>query len=142
MSLEKSQKIVKVLGILSIISAVLGIILAVSMLGLTGFGAATMDSATMDDETAGGLVSLGLIGVVVLVGAVVDLLQGIFSLQAAKDASKALPLWIISIVGVVLSVISLINSFGGGTQGIFSAIFGLAVSCGIFYLANIIKKNA
>ncbi len=35
-----------------------------------------------------------------------------------------------------------INSFGNGTQEIFSAVFGLAISCGIFYLANNIKRNA
>ena len=142
MSLEKSQKIVKVLGILSIISAVLGIIAAIGMFGLTGLGAASLDTAAIDEETAGSLVGLGLIGVVILVSAIVELLQGIFSLRAAKDASKPTPLWVISIISVVFSVISLINSFGSGTQEIFSAIFGLAISCGIFYLANNIKKNA
>ena len=142
MSLEKSQKIVKVLGILSIISAVLGIIAAIGMFGLTGLGAASLDTAAIDDETAGNLVGLGLIGVVILASAIVELLQGIFSLRAAKDASKATPLWVISIISVVFSVISLINSFGSGTQEIFSAIFGLAISCGIFYLANNIRKNA
>ena len=142
MSLEKSQKIVKVLGILSIISAVLGIIAAIGMFGLTGLGAASLDTAAIDEETAGSLVGLGLIGVVILASAIVELLQGIFSLRAAKDASKATPLWVISIISVVFSVISLINSFGSGTQGIFSAIVGLAISCGIFYLANNIRKNA
>ena len=142
MSLEKSQKIVKVLGILSIISAVLGIIAAIGMFGLTGLGAASLDTAAIDEETAGSLVGLGLIGVVILASAIVELLQGIFSLRAAKDASKATPLWVISIISVVFSVISLINSFGSGTQEIFSAIFGLAISCGIFYLANNIRKNA
>ena len=142
MCLEKSQKIVKVLGILSIISAVLGIIAAIGMFGLTGLGAASLDTAAIDEETAGSLVGLGLIGVVILASAIVELLQGIFSLRAAKDASKATPLWVISIISVVFSVISLINSFGSGTQEIFSAIFGLAISCGIFYLANNIKKNA
>ena len=142
MCLEKSQKIVKVLGILSIISAVLGIIAAIGMFGLTGLGAASLDTAAIDEETAGSLVGLGLIGVVILASAIVELLQGIFSLRAAKDASKATPLWVISIISVVFSVISLINSFGSGTQEIFSAIFGLAISCGIFYLANNIRKNA
>ena len=52
------------------------------------------------------------------------------------------PLWVISIISVVFSVISLINSFGSGTQEIFSAIFGLVISCGIFCLANNIRKNA
>ena len=142
MSLEKSQKIVKVLGILSIISAIAGLIVAIGMFGLAGVGAASMDAAAIDDQTAGGLVGLGLIGVVLLLSAIVDLFQGIFSLRAAKDASKVQPLWVISIISIVLGVISLINSFGNGIQEIFSAIFSLVISCGIFYLANNIKKNA
>jgi len=142
MSLEKSQKVVKVLGILSVISAVLGLIAAIGMFGLTGLGAASIDTAAIDDQTAAGLASLGMVGIILLVSAIVELLQGIFSLRAAKDASKAMPLWIISIISVAFGVLSLINSFGKGTQEIFSAIFGLAISCGVFYLANNIKKAA
>ena len=40
--------------------------------------------------------------------------------------------------GVYRTAITLKN----GTQEIFSAVFGLAISCGIFYLANNIKRNA
>jgi len=79
---------------------------------------------------------------VLLVGAIVDLVQGIFSLRAAKDASKAMPLWVVAIISVVLNIFSLINSFGNGTQEILTAVFSLLISCGVFYLANNIKKNA
>ena len=116
MSLEKSQKVVKVLGILSVISAVLGLIAAIGMFGLTGLGAASIDTAALDDQTAAGLASLGMVGIILLVSAIVELLQGIFSLRAAKDASKAMPLWIISIISVLgvpmASVITVLATCG------------------------------
>lgn len=89
MSLEKSQKIVKVLGILSIIGAVASFIVALGMFGLGGSGAANM--AANDDNAATGVAVVIVLGVVMLVEGVVSLVQGVFSLQAAKDATKATP---------------------------------------------------
>ena len=139
MSLEKSQKIVKVLGILSIIGAVASFIVALGMFGLGGSGAANM--AANDDNAATGVAVVIVLGVVMLVEGVVSLVQGVFSLQAAKDATKAQPLWIISIIGVVLAVLSVIASFtNNGGQDVLTKIFSLIISCFTFYLANNIKK--
>ncbi len=138
MSLEKSQKIVKVLGILSIIGAVASFIVALGMFGLGGVGVANMDSSNSDAVQGAGIV-FGL-GIVMLVEGVISLMQGIFSLRAAKDASKAQPLWIISIIGVVLAVFSVISSFTSGGQDVLTEIFSLIISCFTFYLANNIKK--
>ena len=143
MSVEKSQKIVKVLGILSIIAAIGGLLAAIGMFSLAGAGAAAVNTAVaVDGQTAGGLVSIGLFGVILLVSSITELLQGIFSLRAAKDASKVQPLWVISIISVVMNAISLVNSFSRDTQSILTAIFALIISCFVFYLANNIKKNA
>ena len=138
MSLEKSQKIVKVLGILSIIGAVASFIVALGMFGLGGVGVANMDSSNSDAVQGAGIV-FGL-GIVMLVEGVISLMQGIFSLRAAKDASKAQPLWIISIIGVVLAVFSVISSFTSGGQDVLTEIFSLIISCFTFSLANNIKK--
>ena len=140
MSLEKSQKIVKVLGILSIISAVLGFIAAIGMLGIGGFGAASLD--VNDENVAAGVAVMVILGVVLLVDGVVSLLQGIFSLRAARDATRANPLWIISLIGVILAVLSVIASItnGEGGQNVLSEIFSLVISCFTFYLANNITK--
>ena len=138
MSLEKSQKIVKVLGILSIISAVLGFIAAIGMLGIGGFGAASLD--VNDENVAAGVGIMVLLGIVLLVDGIVSLLQGIFSLRAAKDAAKATPLWIFSLIGLVLAVLSLIASITNGGQGVLTEIFSLVISGFTFYLANNIKK--
>ena len=141
MSLEKSQKIVKVFGILSIISAVLALLGGLAMLGIGGIGAATAGE-TADQELAMGIGVALLAGVAAILTGVVDLVEGIFCMKAAKDAGKAQPLWIVSIIAVIFAAITLITSFKNGTQEILSAVFSLAVNCFVLYLANNIKKHA
>lgn len=141
MSLEKSQKIIKVFGILSIISAILALLGGLAMLGIGGIGAATAGE-TPDQELAMGIGVALFAGVAALLTGVVDLAEGIFCMRAAKDAGKAQPLWIVSIIAVVFAAITLIASFKNGTQEILSAVFSLAVNCFVLYLANNIKKHA
>ena len=139
MEKSTSQKIIKVLGILSIIGAVLCLVGAAGMFGVGGIGALSVDPE--DSEMATGVVALFLGGFLLLISGLLELLQGIFSLRAAKDATKAQPLWVISVISLILSVISLISSFGKGGQEVFSAIFSVIVSAVILYLANNIKKQ-
>ena len=139
MDLAQSQKIIKILGILSIVAAVFVLIGAAGLIGIGGFGAATMD--VNGEEVAGGVVSLVLVGIVMLATGILSLLEGIFSLQAAKDAAKAGPLWVISLVSVIGPVASmLLNIVSGGS--FTSGLVSLLINCFIFYLANNIKKHA
>jgi len=140
MSLEKSQKIVKVLGILSIIGAVVSFIAALGLLGVSGFSATKLENAS--DEMVQGVAIFLVLGIIMLVSGVFELLQGIFSLKAAKDATKAQPLWVISLISVVLDALSMITSFTNksSVQDILTEIFTLAIACFTFYLANNIKK--
>ena len=141
MNRSTSQKIVKVLGILSIIGAILCLILAASMIGVASAGIAS-DAVLVSDEAAGGVVIVLFTAIIMLVSGILSLIEGIFALRAAKDARKATPLWVISLISVVVSAVSLISSFGDGASAILSGIFTLAIDCVIFYLANNIKKQA
>ena len=94
MDLAKSQKIVKVLGILDIISAVLCVLAAVAFFGLGGLALNTEEAATNTDLQQGVAIFFAL-GIIMLVNAVADLLEGIFALRTAKDASKVKPLWVL-----------------------------------------------
>jgi heme/copper-type cytochrome/quinol oxidase subunit 1 len=142
MSLEKSQKIVKVMGILSIIGAVVSFIAALGLLGVGGFSATKLENA--NDELVQCVAIFLVLGIIMLVSGVFELLQGIFSLKAAKDATKAQPLWVISLISVVLDALSVISSFTNhsSVQDILTEIFTLAIACFTFYLANNIKKLA
>ena len=139
MSLEKSQKIVKVLGILSIIGAVIGFLLALSMLGVGGLSVFNVNESA-SDEVFMGIGLFLVLGIVTLVGSVFGLLEGIFSLKAAKDAAKAQPLWVISLISLVLDALSVIATLTNGGENVLTDIFTLAISAFTFYLANNIKK--
>ena len=138
MERSRSQKVVKVLGILSIIDAVLCLILAIGAL-LTAFGAGTRDVIT--DEVATGIGIMIFATIILLVTGIVDLIEGAFCLRAAKDARKAGPLWVVSMIAVILSVLSLITSFREGGQAIASGVATLAINCAIFFLANNIRNQ-
>ena len=141
MDLAKTQKIVKVLGIINIIAAVIGFIAGIGMFGISGAGAASEDIATNSDLQTGVAIFI-VMGVIMVVSSVVSLLEGIFALRAAKDASKVQPLWIFSIIGVVLGVMALIATITNGGENVLSDVFSLVISCFTFYLANNIKKLA
>ena len=140
MEKSTSQKIVKVLGILSIIGAVLCLLGAIGMFGMGGIGAVNAGE-TPDQDLAVGIASVLVAGILMLLSGIFELLQGIFSLRAAKDATKAQPLFVISIIALVFSVISLITSFGSDGQTIFSAVVSVVISAVVLYLANNIKKQ-
>ncbi|MCR5357938.1 MAG: hypothetical protein K6E63_11115 [Lachnospiraceae bacterium] len=130
MSVEKSQKILKIFGTLSIIGGVLMLIV--------GVGAA-YGAGMLDEE--GKAVAL-LMGIILIICGIVDLLQGIFSRNAAKDSSKIGPAWIFAIIGLATSVISMISSAIKDPGTIVSGLFSVAISALIFVAANTIKKNA
>lgn len=82
-------------------------------------------------------ISAGIAGMAIFfVIGLVSLLEGIFSLRGAKDASKIMPAWIFAIIGVIAGVVGL---FTGGSLG--GSIFSLIINIVIFIAANNIKKS-
>lgn len=141
MSLETSQKIVRVLGIIGIIVGALAMVGGFGMLGLGGVGIAGAPT-TPDDNLAMGIGVVFFLGIVMLVSGIVDILEGVFALRAAKDASKAMPLWIFAIIGLVLSVLALITGITNGSGSLLSDLVSVVLNGGFFYLANNIKNHA
>ena len=136
MSVETSEKILKVFGIIAIVIGSLGLLAGIITIvggGLLGAG--------LGDMGGGAVAGLAIIaGVVLLVGAIITLLEGIFSVRAAKDSSKIMPAFVFSIIGLVSGAIGLINAIA--SKGNFlSAIISLAISCLVFIAANTIRKN-
>ena len=140
MDLATSQKVVRIFGIIDIVVGVLVLVGGVGMFGLGGAGAAVGDLNDKNVVLGAGI--LMLLGIIMLVSGIASILEGVFSLRAAKDASKVKPLWVLSIINIVLSVINLIGSFSNDGTSIFSGIISLAINAVIFYLANNIKNYA
>ncbi len=138
MNVETSKKILKVFGIIDIITGIIGILVGILALG---GGGVLMAAAGAEEEVAVGSAIVVIIGVIILIAGIVGLLEGIFSVRAAKDTSKIMPAWVFAILGVVMQAISVCTSFKSGARAIITGILWLAVSVLIFVAANTIKKN-
>ena len=136
MSLDTSNKILKVTGILSIIGGALMFVLG--LVTVIGGGAIGIVAEAQDEAVVGGIAVFA--GLMILFGAAVTLLEGIFSVRAAKDNSKINPAWIFAIIGLVSSIISMITNIANGGS-IFSGVISLALSILIFVAANTIKNS-
>ena len=145
-----SQKVLLVLSILNIIAAVLMLLGGLLvMLGGAMFGAAPASDAAaalqgtgVTQGEAGALV--GVAGFVIVFAGIVELLVGILGVRAANDNQKVMPVWVLSIIQVVLYAISLgmiITGGSFGTQGA-SAIISLILAVLVLWIANNIKREA
>ena len=150
MQRSRSQKVLLVLSILSIISAVIvlagGLIL---MVGGAAFGAADSAEAASVLEGSGitqgeaGLLASGA-GLVIICEGIVELIMGILDIRAANDNRKIMPVWVISIIELILSAISLITTIVNGsfaTQSV-SVIATLVFAGLMMWIANNIKMEA
>ena len=130
MSLKTSKLILKIFGIFSIICGIILIILGVMV--LVGASQLSPDEIASDPSISAGVSGMALLFIL----GILSLLEGIFSLRGAKDASKIMPAWIFAIIGVIAAVVGL---FTGGSMG--GSISSLIVNIVIFIAANKIKKS-
>ena len=109
-----SQKVLKVFGVLELICAVINIVSAIQGAG-----------AVMWGET------------------VVSLLSAYLLFAAAKDTGKIMGAWIITLVSLILSVLSLILAISGG-EGVMmvGTVIALVLNLIAFIAANNVKKQA
>ena len=149
--LESARKTLKILGILSIIGGALSLIMAVVSFaggGLVAGSIATpgaIDAADMEGAAAAtGLLLIA--GGILVISGVFSLLLGIFSVRASSDFRKIGPAYVLAIMNLVMTVISVIFTLVGGAGINFSSIASCIVSIGlsvaIFMAAKTIKENA
>ncbi len=139
MSLETSQKILKVFGIFGIIAGAAVIIFGI--LGIVG-GSMAGSAASTEEETAVVAATLGG-AVVTLVEGIIGLFEGVCSLRASGDSSKIMPAWIFAILGLISGVAGVVNSAvgGDGISAILGSVVSLGISVLIFVAANTIKQS-
>ena len=149
MSINNAKTSLKILGILSIILSIPGLLFGIGLFSGSKIitenfiKSGSADAGSADEVFA--LTGLMIVaGIFVLVSAIVDLLLGIFSVRGAKDASKIKPAYVLSIVALVLSLISLIVDFAVNTSvsTILDGAAGIVIAIVIFWCANTIRKNA
>lgn len=146
-----SQTALLVLSILNIIAAVL-LLLGGLVVMLSGAVLGAVDSSEAAAALAGSGITqgeagviAGLAGFVVVFAGIIELVLGILGVRAANDNQKIMPVWVLAIIQVVLSVVTLIMDFAGGSfsaQQIGSSVVSLIVAALILWIANNIKKEA
>ncbi len=146
---ENARQTLKILGILTIIAGVLGLLAAIGIFagGAMLFGEAANSGALATADQQSVLVATGgftVLGIMSLVGGIVDLLLGIFSVRASNDFSKVQPAWVFSIIGLILAVIGVVVNLSSGINytSIASSVTAIVFSACIFWAANTIKQNA
>ena len=104
--MSNSQKYIKIVSILNVISGaayVLFALLAVLGVGLAGDAMSQMEGAPSKTAI---VVFVGSL----LVSGAITLLAGILGLGAAKDASKIKPVFTLSLIGFVITVLNIVLS--------------------------------
>ena len=142
MKLTTAQKVLKIVGIITIIGAILVILLGV--LATTGIGnAVEQNSAALEDaevSTGAGLMMLGSIALIV--GGIFDFVTGILSVMTSKNGKYAKVTLILTIISVVYSIVNSVASYtksGFTTSNVITLIVEIVLSVLLCVAANTVK---
>lgn len=142
MKLTTAQKVLKIVGIITIIGAILVILLGV--LATTGIGnAVEQNAAALDDaevSTGAGLMMLG--GIALIVGGFFDFVTGILSVMTSKNGKYAKVTLILTIISVVYSIVNSVASYtksGFTTSNVIMLIVEIVLSVLLCVAANTVK---
>ena len=135
MSLERAKRGLRNVGIFWIVCG--GFLTVMGIILLTGAGVAGSDPS--DAENAAKFLTGGITNLIIGLDA---LIEGILCIGASKKASRAMPVMIFAVLGIVLSIIKLVSgALHADPSGIASGLASLAVNGILFYMANIVKKG-
>jgi hypothetical protein len=138
MTVETSRKILKVVGILGIIFGVIFALGGVLMLA----GGSLAQQAGEISLTPEELKVMKLGGIASAVLGLITLLEGIFSVRAAKDFSKIMPAWVFALISLIFNAVDAIWSIiqSAEARTIATAAFSIALSILVLGAANKIKN--
>ena len=135
--MSNSQKYIKIVSILNVISGaayVVFAVLAVLGVGLAGDAMSQMEGAPSNAAIVAFIGSL-------LVSGAITLVSGILGLGAAKDASKIKPVFTLSLIGFVITLLNVILGAVGNNLDIGQIMELLAPALMLWCSYNV-KKEA
>ena len=134
----------KILNFAAVIHIICGIpMIVIGILGLSGTAAASVTPEIVESLAEAGPMTAGVVmalSAVILVIGFLATVEGVLARRAAKDPSKVMPVWYLSIALLVINVIGLILSIVTGTLGI-STIIELLFTGLVFQAAGFMKKE-
>lgn len=142
MNFETCKKILRIAGILTIISAVLTLLFAIA--GIAAGGAAVSNPGIEADPELQQNVGLAIAGsIILLLAAALGLVEGIVCYRAGKSGKKRA-----ATVAIFLAVLSTImyiaNQLRSAPQGtnIVSVIINIVLNVLVIYAAYVVRQNA
>ena len=134
----------KILNFAAVIHIICGIpMIVIGILGLSGTAAASVTPEIVESLAEAGPMTAGVVmalSAVILVIGFLATVEGVLARRAAKDPSKVMPVWYLSIALLVINVIGLILSIVTGTLEI-STIIELLFTGLVFQAAGFMKKE-
>lgn len=135
MKLSTAQKIMKIVGILTIVGAL--VVVGLGALVLYGMNNPEIANSTNTDSTA-----LLISGIALIVLGLIDFVTGILAVLSSKNGKYAKTTFILAVVSAVYSVAnSLINSIkqGFNTSNVISMMIELVLAVLLCVAANTVK---
>lgn len=141
------QKIIRIVSIINLIQGAFYFIMG-AMFIFGGAFIGTADPATLTTTTTGdvsltpaemGGIAAG-VGIIIFITGLVGLIVGILGMRAAKDATKIKPVWIMSIISLVLNIITFVSNLTQGNN-ILGSLAGVAIACLMFWACNNVKQS-
>ena len=141
MTMDSSKSI---LNAASIFGFIYGIpMMIIGILGLTGTSIASQ-VPEITSELADAAPAVAAVAVIAsaacLISGLLTIVEGILTRRAAKDPAKVMPVWVLSLVLLVMHGIAVVQNAMAGTLGI-STILSVVLTGIVFYAANFMKKE-
>ena len=143
MEMSFSRKFLNVAGILDYIMGTLALIISV-LISAAGVYVYMHPALAKEIPSDFGRFSVLVLGIAVAAGAVFTILYGYLERAAARDPARIMPVWVLSILSVVLGagsiVLNLVHQVA--IADLAFNFVGLAISILVLAAANNIKKEA
>ena len=141
MTVDSARKILNIAAVIHIICGIPMIVIGI--LGISGTAAASVAPEIAESLAEAGPMTAGVVMALSAITLVVGFLaavEGVLDRRAAKDPTKVMPVWYLSIVLLLINVAGLLLSIVTGTLGI-SSIIEILFTALVFSAANTIRKE-
>lgn len=142
MNFETGKRILRIAGILTIISAVLTLLFAIA--GIAAGGAAVSNPGIEADPELQQNVGLAIAGsIILLLAAALGLVEGIVCYRAGKSGKKraATVAMFLAVLSTIMYIANQLRSAPQGTN-IISVIINVALNVLVIYAAYVVRQNA
>lgn len=142
MDMALSKKVLNIAGIVDYITGGLTLILCVLAVALGAAGLSDPEFAQSFPATLGAA-AFTTFGIYLGINALISIVTGYLSRRAVKDPTKVMPVWVISLISLVINAASVISCMAYDSTGsdMGGQIINFILAAVIFVAANSIKNS-